>query len=474
MWGFVEKVQQDQRKLSIICLSLVSGWLLAVPFEGQVLYTLMGKVDGLETLHNTVAIVAHFMGLFISGFLIKKQITAKTSMITSTVVCLCGSLIFFLPFSILWYISIVAISFFAGVFVACWGFYFRNYSKREQRFKTAADVLIYSNLFMILINGITVSISAFIGLTTAIIILATGLFLTSRLEASPQKISCNNVSSEKPPQETSTILKPLVTLCLFILIITVISGLMYQVVVPAFSHHQLLTSYYWAIPYIAALLFLKNTKYKINKAYILYIALTMVGFSYIGFMLLNRSVTSYFIINTLMLASLGVFDLFWWSVLGEFFEYSENPTQILGIGLSMNVLGITIGGLVGKNLVYYEGADLKASVIAVIIIFIIITILPILNMQLTRLLKQHEFLFELLNKKVSQQQEKDVSVLKDEKQLTARELEIVELLLKGYTYKGMSENLYVSENTIKYHVKNIYQKLNIRNKMELIRTFSSK
>ena len=145
----IEKLQADQRKLSIICFSLFSGWLLTIPFEGQVLYTIISNTQISGTIYNTIAVFAHFIGLFVSGFLIRRQISAKVTMITSTIVCISGSLIFFLPFSILWGISIISVSFFAGLFVASWGFYFKTYSEPDQRIKTAADVLIYSNLIMI-------------------------------------------------------------------------------------------------------------------------------------------------------------------------------------------------------------------------------------------------------------------------------------------------------------------------------------
>lgn len=53
-------------------------------------------------------------------------------------------------------------------------------------------------------------------------------------------------------------------------------------------------------------------------------------------------------------------------------------------------------------------------------------------------------------------------------QLTEREREITELLLKGLTYKMIASELFLSENTIKTHIKNIYAKFNIKSKMELI------
>ena len=46
-----------------------------------------------------------------------------------------------------------------------------------------------------------------------------------------------------------------------------------------------------------------------------------------------------------MLGACGIFDLFWWSILGEMLDYSDNPAQPFGIGLSANVFGVLCGGV---------------------------------------------------------------------------------------------------------------------------------
>lgn len=51
---------------------------------------------------------------------------------------------------------------------------------------------------------------------------------------------------------------------------------------------------------------------------------------------------------------------------------------------------------------------------------------------------------------------------------TEREREIVRYLGQGNTIHAVSERLYISESTVKYHVKSIYQKLGIHTRQELI------
>ena len=51
---------------------------------------------------------------------------------------------------------------------------------------------------------------------------------------------------------------------------------------------------------------------------------------------------------------------------------------------------------------------------------------------------------------------------------TTREQDVLALLVAGNTYKKVAELLGVSENTVQYHSKNIYRKLGVHTKQELV------
>lgn len=460
-----------QRKLSIFSFSLFAAWLLSFLFQGQVLYGLAGQAGVNVTLLDKVAVLAHFAGLISCGFYVKSIAAAKMTLVAAIIVCFSGSLIFLLPFSILWYISIAAMGFFAGLVVASWGYFFKMYSPPALRLRMAADVLILSNVLMIAVNALAVNFSFLAGLGVLQVFLIGSLLITFRLEADPEEKSMKELLSTGATENIAGIRRPLAYLCVFILVLTINSGFMYKVVTPAFAHHEVLASYYWAIPYVFAIAIIRNLPGKINLAYMLYAALIMIGLAYLAFMWLDRSVASYLLINTLMLGAFGVCDLFWWSILGNIFDYTNNPAQVFGIGLSMNVLGIILGGFLGSQLLVGESRYFQTSLVALAVIFTVMLLLPIVNSHLSRLLKSHAFLIEFAGGA-----EKDIDItlagFKAINQLTDKEADIVKLLLRGYTYKAISEYLFISENTMKFHIKNIYQKLNINNKMELIRMFT--
>lgn len=55
--------------------------------------------------------------------------------------------------------------------------------------------------------------------------------------------------------------------------------------------------------------------------------------------------------------------------------------------------------------------------------------------------------------------------------LTQREKEVMYSLSKGLTYKKIAVQLKVSHETIKMHLKNIYRKLQVKNKIEALIKF---
>jgi DNA-binding CsgD family transcriptional regulator len=56
----------------------------------------------------------------------------------------------------------------------------------------------------------------------------------------------------------------------------------------------------------------------------------------------------------------------------------------------------------------------------------------------------------------------------DKYNLTSREIEIVNEIIKGHSYKIIAYNLNISEKTVAKHVSNIFSKVSVTNKVELI------
>lgn len=78
--------------------------------------------------------------------------------------------------------------------------------------------------------------------------------------------------------------------------------------------------------------------------------------------------------------------------------------------------------------------------------------------------------FEYFQKSFKEETTKQIS--NDEENLldalTQREEEVLELLTQGVTYKGVASKLFISETTVKTHVNNIFQKLQVNDRTQAV------
>jgi len=462
------------RRVTVIVFSLFFSWLLTVPFEGRVLYAIMEYHGVAAQSFMFGAIAAHFSGLIACGIFVRNMRTAKRLILFSIAFCAAATGVFFLPpsFYFLWRAALFGSAFLVGCCVAAWGFYFKGCAPKNERIKIMADGLIFSNLLMILINMAAVYIFPQVGLGFSILVLVLAFVTAFRL---PQEVAETPRKREKQPSVSTSIkseeikvgkVGSLAFLCLFIVVVTINSGLMYQVINPAFAHLEWLTSWYWALPYIAALFIMRNLSPKTNRAYMLYIAIAWIGFSFIAFLMLGRSWADYLLINTLLLGACGIYDLFWWSILGDMIELDKNPAKIIGIGLAANVLGVLLGELIGNAINMADGSEQNHTLLALGVVCVTLIMLPPLHKMLTGLLKSHAYLTTL-----AEMPEKEQTLLINGLDLierfTEREHEVMLLLINGRTNKDIAAELFIAESTVKYHVSNIYSKAGVASRTEL-------
>jgi DNA-binding NarL/FixJ family response regulator len=53
-------------------------------------------------------------------------------------------------------------------------------------------------------------------------------------------------------------------------------------------------------------------------------------------------------------------------------------------------------------------------------------------------------------------------------ELTSREQEVLDLLVKGFLYKEIADQLAVSSHTVHFHIRHIYQKLQVRSRAQAV------
>lgn len=69
--------------------------------------------------------------------------------------------------------------------------------------------------------------------------------------------------------------------------------------------------------------------------------------------------------------------------------------------------------------------------------------------------------------------EENCSFLQEVSNLSNREVEVIQLCAKGLQYKEIAYHLGISFETVKKHMRNIYKKLEVQNKVEAINKFKN-
>lgn len=458
----LKKSRTDTRILSVIAFSLLFGYLRSFVFEGQVLYHVMAFFHIKAIPFVFSAIVAYLFGLLSAGFLISPYIGAKKTMLAGIFTAAAATAPFFFPLApVVWLIALLVNAFSCGIAIAAWGYYLKTCSPQNERYKTCADILICSSIIMLIANGLSIYIHPMVGLWMSLfVILSAGYFtkLLPREEKQPMEL---------PDAVRIPLAKPVFVLIVFVVMLTINFGLMYHVFNPAYENMEWLTGWYWPVPYIVSLAIMRRLLQKTNRPHFLYIGMGMIMLSFVSFMFTTHDAFSYLLVNTLMPAACGIFYLFWWSIFGELLEYSRNIVQIAGICISSKVLGVLIGGILG-NVIFSGGVPAShVAVLALVIVCITTAILPLLNILLVQLFKSNVYLYAY--SAAPQKKRSEIAAgAPASTPLSAREKEVLELILEAQTNKAIAEALHISEYTVKTHVKNIFEKYDVASRAELI------
>ncbi|MDL2313889.1 helix-turn-helix transcriptional regulator [Desulfovibrio sp. OttesenSCG-928-C14] len=462
----------------LILASFGFAWTLSFPFEGSLVYAVLERDSFLPGSLTFELVLAVCLGLFSTGFFVRNGRTAlwfiRFSLLFGLVVTAFAFVSSPLLRPLLWLAS-----FSMGISNGALVFFIVRLGTPLQRYKAVADILIYGNIWMIASDMLTVNCSLEAGLSVSALALCAGLYGTGGLDTSAAQAGAGGTVSN--PQgaagATSSVLAPLAFLTVFITIICINSGLMYQVLVPAFSNLKSFASFYWAIPYIAAIWLMRRFPTLLSPKQTLLAALSMNGLAFLAFSVLDRSLPSYLVVNTLMLFACGVYDLFWWSVLACLSSRHRNAGLVMGIGLGGNVLGVLLGGIAGKNLVSMPSETGSFPYAVPLALFVICVIMTFLN-PLHRLLRTYVGDSPLL-KDDAEKETVLVPVSSEEElrglpeSLTESERRIASLIHKGRTYDMIAEELFISKNTVKFHIKNIYGKCGVGNKAEFIKSLKA-
>ena len=159
--------------------------------------------------------------------------------------------------------------------------------------------------------------------------------------------------------------------------------------------------------------------------------------------------------------------LFVWLTLSDIAQHSDiAPSAVFGIGWSLYTIPLFAGVTITQKL---GTQTTEALFLALLLYFMLIVSTFCLELRD----RDIQLIFSDVNADAAPMPQEFADIdtrcanLAEKVHLTARELEVMQMLCKGRTKAYIAESMFVTENTVKGHTKRLYAKLGVHSKKEL-------
>lgn len=455
------RAKEQNEKATILSFALFTGWIISLPYEGPVLYALTSAASTpVNTALNKYNLLLLATGLLTGGLLPLPEAKAKNTILALMLFALGTSIAIALFPVVFWIFMLPPLSFIAGTGMGLYGYLVKAHVPRKRWSLVAPDVMILACLVVIGAHILVNFLSAWLAFIFAEMALAMAITSLARVDPSTAYGYRSRAEIVKNPARTFAILY------LFIFIVTINAGIMFHVIYPAFAAYERLASIYLNLPYVASIAFFSHF-YKGNKFNVLFIGLSLWGVALIIFDYLPLTPVSFMVLASCMMFASGIFDLFWWTIFTTSFGYVKKPSLMFGTILSVNVFGSLAGGQISAGLTEAGHSAIAISHLGLATLMLCMVLIVPLNKRLSPYLRNDTFLEKQHWNRIEDTQKEVVQ------KLSSRELEVYRLLLTNSSDKDIAAALHISINTVKSHNRKIYQKLEIKNRIELRKHFSN-
>jgi DNA-binding CsgD family transcriptional regulator len=427
----------------ILSYGFFLGWMLSFPYNGPIYeylsywYNFSGEYYPLAYIGVPIVFLVFF------GVIKSRETYPKRLTIYSLVVCFAGNLLLFFGVTY-WYIIFTFMGIASVLFVIGWSYFFTISVSYKDKIKVMGFTIVLGNLVLYLINIMVKLGFETYAMNSLLVVLSLSL------------LASNFLTFEKSYDyafDTSKNIKKLIILIAAILfLINVNDGLSSKLIEPLFMEIEEHIIFYKRIPYIMAIIILVVFSDKLSHLSSFYIAIFLLGMSNVALMVLGINELGFYVNETMLQWGLGIGDLFIWTVVGHVGHLYGRPYKITSFALISLLTSVFLGRILG--IIFSSSPDGGLYTIAVSFTTVFVTILIIPN------------LFDTIDREVVKIKEEN-KFEKKVNTLTEREIEIYNLLIKGKKNHEIAEELYITDNTLKTHLRNIYKKLNVAGKKEL-------
>ena len=162
--------------------------------------------------------------------------------------------------------------------------------------------------------------------------------------------------------------------------------------------------------------------------------------------------------------------MFWITLVDLGRRNEAGAPSVIAWGLAINAIGVILGANLGRaaDHIGAHSAVAISTVSAAIVLFFVFYLLFIARtLSFCETIAQVESRHVIAAPRTSDTEQLCARAAR-QFQLTPRELDVLTLLAKGRNGPFIQEELCISYNTVKAHVKHIYQKMDVHTQQELI------
>jgi DNA-binding CsgD family transcriptional regulator len=468
--------------LSIFALIFIIAWASSLPTRFISFSTITPLA--IKAFNGLIFTLSHSSGVVFGWFLVRKSHHIKIKLQITSLLCLIGTVILFLFDSDLNVITILVLFFFYGTYIAFISQVVQTQIPSEKRV-LAIGFLIFSRALLAFVsypkfqdlNPLKPFSSS---LVMILIVIITSCFI--------QQNHLEDVTASSSPNVSRKATTSLVYLLVYFLILSITKGLMIQ----QLSYHTLFATTNLSISifasYTTAVFFVILASKRPNLRIILYIANSLLIIAVLAFSLTRDSVFLLLSVNVLLYFSFAINELFCFHSFFEIGDVLGNGALTFGLTFTISSLGMLTGKMFAE---FNHIAQIVSIESLIVLLFSVLTILlPSFLVKLTKLSKKSIFRINPVDQDLvtfentsNLVQDAELAVkmkstniypeLKNYDTLTNREKEVLDLLIKGYPSEVILSTLFISNNTLKRHVQNIYYKLNIHSRAELFRLINN-
>ena len=445
----------------IISIGLFFGWLLSFPMRGPLLSILIEKYHLDFILISSLFLIGHVAGLLSGGavgYFVHRYLDWFAS---GAIVCQVITLL--LPVSVTdtFPVLFTLLGYFSGLATLSWVTRFATTVPFEYRSRTFILGAVLANLIYYIVAFLLnqgLSFSLIYSIIALLPIAMPFLLLKNQhVDAAVNSPKDRLLSPPSQPEDRPNVFLNTFILIVFILLIYTVAGIMYYFLANRIFYPSGMLKYFGLIPYIVFLVLAGNIGDYYSRKNNAITGSLLIGLGFLLTGLFHESL-QYIVFQTMLLGGYAFLDTFTWVIGADLFTKRSIYTGYSLI-LSANILAILAGILLGNQVhITFNNYNYDTLMAVISAILCFIAIFFTYGLKETRRIS-----FETsatVSPKISLEE------LMQSYKFTPRELEIVKLLLTGASLESIREALIISPDTLKTHLRNIYRKAGVRNRLE--------